>query len=67
MQSGTKVTAISGSDDPIALPQYARAYIAKASARGIPAEMITIPGKGHEILDDPVVVGEVAKAARNGR
>jgi predicted esterase len=66
MRDGTKVTAISGAQDPVTLPQYARSYIAKASARGISASMITIPDQGHEILNASVVVQEVAKAVRSG-
>jgi pimeloyl-ACP methyl ester carboxylesterase len=67
MRKGTKVTAISGANDPIALPQYARAYVAKANELGISASMITIPGKGHEILNDPAVINDVAEAVRGGR
>lgn len=65
MQRGTEITAISGATDPITLPEYAQAYIAKAKGQGILASMIQIPGKGHEILNEPEVVGEVAKAARS--
>jgi predicted esterase len=65
MEKGTKITAISGANDPIALPQYAHAYIAKATARGISASMLIIPGKGHEILNDPTVINDVAKAVCN--
>jgi len=65
MQGGTEVTAISGANDPIALPEYAQAYVTKAKGQGISASMIQIPGKGHEILNEPEVVGEVAKAASN--
>jgi len=50
---GTKITAISGVNDPNTLPKYARVYIAKASTLGISASMITLPDKGHEILNDP--------------
>jgi len=67
MQHGTEVTAISGADDPITLPQYAQAYVAKAKGQGISASMIEIPNKGHEILNEPEVVSEVAKAARSYR
>jgi hypothetical protein len=66
MRNGTEVTAISGAQDPLTLPQYARSYIAKAGARGISASMITIQGQGHEILNDSAVVQQVAKAVRNG-
>jgi predicted esterase len=62
MHETTAVTAISGSDDPVALPKYAKAYIAGAEESGIPATMIVLPGKGHEILNDPAVVDIVAQA-----
>jgi predicted alpha/beta hydrolase family esterase len=65
MGDGTIVTAISGANDPIALPQYARSYVAKARERGISADMIVIPNQGHEILNDPLVIQEVAKAVRS--
>jgi pimeloyl-ACP methyl ester carboxylesterase len=64
MQKGTAITAISGSDDPITLPEYARAYIDKAKQRGLDATFITIPGEGHEILLDPRVIEIIAHDAR---
>jgi pimeloyl-ACP methyl ester carboxylesterase len=64
MQKGTAITAISGSDDPITLPEYARAYIDKAKQRGLDATFITIPGEGHEILLDQRVIDIIAKDAR---
>lgn len=67
MQNTTTVTAISGADDPIALPQYARTYNSKAKAQGLSASLIEIPGKGHEILNDPAVLNEIANAVRNGQ
>jgi pimeloyl-ACP methyl ester carboxylesterase len=63
----TTITAISGANDPIALPEYAQTYVSKAAARGIQAEMIVIPGKGHEILLDPTVIDAVAGAVQSGR
>jgi alpha-beta hydrolase superfamily lysophospholipase len=66
MRDATQVTAISGANDPITLPQYAHAYIAKASAQGISASLIMIPNQGHEILNEPDVIREVAKAAGGG-
>jgi pimeloyl-ACP methyl ester carboxylesterase len=66
MQPGNvTITAISGSDDPLALPAYSKAYIAKAAARGIAASMITIPNKGHEILLEPAVIQDIASAIRS--
>jgi poly(3-hydroxybutyrate) depolymerase len=66
MPKDAKITAISGSDDPLALPQYSQLYIAKAIAEGIAAFMITIPGKGHEILLEPAVIEDIANAVRSG-
>jgi poly(3-hydroxybutyrate) depolymerase len=65
MNKTTAVTAISGSNDPLALPQYAQAYIAKAGRLGISAEMILLPGKGHEILNDGTVLDRVAASVRS--
>jgi pimeloyl-ACP methyl ester carboxylesterase len=67
MQPGKAViTAISGSGDPLALPQYAEAYVAKANAKGISASLVTIPGKGHEILLEPIVIEDIAKTIASG-
>jgi pimeloyl-ACP methyl ester carboxylesterase len=65
VNKSTTITAISGSDDLIALPQYAQTYIAKAKTLGIPAEMIVLRGKGHEILNETVVVERIAAAVRS--
>ena len=67
MGKQTRATAISGDKDPIALPEYAQDYIAKARTLGIPASMIVLPEKGHEILDDPAVIAHVSQAVRDGR
>jgi pimeloyl-ACP methyl ester carboxylesterase len=64
MKSSTTITAISGSDDPVALPQYAQTYIVNAKALGIPAQMIVLPGKGHEILNESSVIERIAAAVR---
>ena len=66
MKTDVKVTAISGANDPLALPEYAKAYVAQAQAQGIPASMLLIPDKGHEILLMPDVAHEVARAAQTG-
>jgi pimeloyl-ACP methyl ester carboxylesterase len=56
MGRATSILAISGSQDPIALPQYTKEYIQAAKARGLTASMVSIPGQGHEILLLPEVV-----------
>lgn len=65
MNKSTAITAISGSNDPIALPQYAETYIDRAKALGLSAEMIVLPGKGHEILNESVVLERVGACVRS--
>ena len=67
MDRATIVTAFSGSEDPLTLPAYAEAYVAKARSLGMTANLVTMPGKGHEILDDPAVEAAVAEASRERR
>ncbi|MBV8864686.1 MAG: hypothetical protein JO210_04720 [Acidobacteriaceae bacterium] len=65
MGKAIKVTAISGMNDSITPPQYARSYVAKATTLGISASMIIIPSRGHEIMNDPVVIEDIADAVRD--
>lgn len=65
MQPSTSITAISGSNDEITLPEYAESYIAKAKQAGITASMIVLAGRGHEILNDPAVIRQVATTVRS--
>jgi predicted esterase len=67
MRPSTSITAISGSRDEIALPEYAQSYIAKAKQAGITASMIVLEEKGHEILNDPAVIQQVATAVSSVR
>jgi predicted alpha/beta hydrolase family esterase len=64
VEKRTQVTAISGANDPVTLPEYAHNYIAKAKSRGISASLIILANKGHEILDDPAVIKEVSQAVQ---
>ena len=57
----TRIIAISGENDPIALPEYSRAYIARAKAQGNDAKLEILPAQGHEILNEPAVVRQVAQ------
>jgi predicted esterase len=59
MSKGVKVMAIAGKDDEIALPEYAFNYVVKANRLGISASMVTMGGKGHEILNEPFVMKQV--------
>ncbi|HJT98267.1 MAG TPA: alpha/beta fold hydrolase [Rhodanobacteraceae bacterium] len=64
MDRATIVSVFSGSEDPLTLPSYAKAYVDKATSLSIKADLVTIAGKGHEILDDPAVEQAVVAAAR---
>jgi pimeloyl-ACP methyl ester carboxylesterase len=68
MDAFTSVVAISGDEDPIALPQYSKSYISAANLRGLNASMISIPRQGHEILLLPkviqLVVGAIQKTGQ---
>jgi alpha/beta superfamily hydrolase len=65
MDLAVKITAISGSEDALTLPDYAQAYVDKASARGMTASMMIVPGQGHEILNSAPVLAHVAAGLRN--
>jgi hypothetical protein len=64
MDPGITITAISGSKDRIALPEFAQAYVETALARGITASMVLVPEQGHEILNSAAVMERVGAAAR---
>jgi alpha-beta hydrolase superfamily lysophospholipase len=63
----TEVTAISGVNDPLTLPEYAQRYVAKAKSLGIAASLVMIPDKGHEILLDPKVIEMVETTVKDWR
>jgi len=65
MSKDVSITALSGSVDPIALPQYTRDYVARANARGNPVEIVMLPGLGHEILNEPATIQQVATTVRS--
>lgn len=65
MSPAVTVIAISGANDPIALPEYAEAYVRKAQSRGLSASIKLIPNQGHEILLNDAVIKEVAQAAQH--
>jgi hypothetical protein len=60
-QSRTSVIAISGSTDPIKLPEYAERYVSRARQLGMLADMIVLPDRGHEILNDPAVLERIGE------
>jgi dienelactone hydrolase len=60
----TEIRAISGAQDPIALPQEAQAYVEKAKTRGIDATLTLIPNEKHDILLQQSVIDAVAASVR---
>jgi predicted esterase len=64
MTASTTIRAITGSNDDIALPIYARTYVERAKGRGIPASLRILPKADHDILLDDVVIAEVVAAAK---
>jgi pimeloyl-ACP methyl ester carboxylesterase len=64
MSSDISVIAVSGADDRTTLPQYARAYTRAARSRGIKALLLTLSGKGHEILNEDAVTEIVADSVK---
>jgi len=59
MRRGPSVTAISGSRDRVTLPEYSEQFVSRARQLGIPADMIVLPDRGHEILNDPAVLDRI--------
>jgi pimeloyl-ACP methyl ester carboxylesterase len=55
----TVVRAIVGSADTIAPPPFSRAYVQRLQARRVRADLVEVPGAGHDILLDPRVLGEI--------
>lgn len=64
MQKSVVVTAISGSSDAIAPAQEAAQYVGAATAGGITATLLMLPGKGHEIFEERPVVDAIAQSVK---
>lgn len=65
MDSGTSIVGIFGSQDPIALPMYTKAYVQEAKTLHLNASMISLAGEGHEILLLPQVAEAVVSLVKN--
>ncbi|WP_446743917.1 alpha/beta hydrolase [Silvibacterium acidisoli] len=64
MSCDMSIIAVSGAEDRTTLPQYARAYTRAARSRGIKALLLTLSGKGHEILNEDAVTEIVADSVK---
>lgn len=58
-----RAALIVGADDPITPPKFSRAYAEALALRGIATDYRVLPGKGHEILDDPEVLSAAERLA----
>ncbi|MCX8477941.1 MAG: alpha/beta fold hydrolase [Sphingomonas sp.] len=62
-QLDLRAALVVGADDPITPPRFSRAYAEALALRGIATDYRVIPGKGHEILDDPEVLSAAERLA----
>jgi pimeloyl-ACP methyl ester carboxylesterase len=56
IEPGTRILVVAGASDEITLPDYAKTYVRAARSRGLDAELVVLPDRGHDILDEPEVV-----------
>ncbi|UIJ44408.1 lysophospholipase [Sphingomonas cannabina] len=61
--SDTRAAIIVGAKDEIAPPALSRGYAEALALRGIATDFRIVPGKGHEILDDPEVITALQRLA----
>lgn len=59
----TRTAIIVGADDPITPPALSRGYAEALALRGVATDFRILPGKGHEILDDPETVAALQRLA----
>lgn len=62
-QLDLRAALVVGADDPITPPKFSRAYAEALALRGIATDYRVLPGKGHEILDDPEVLSAAERIA----
>jgi pimeloyl-ACP methyl ester carboxylesterase len=52
-----------GSDDAVTLVRFSRAYAEALTLRGVATDYRIVPGKGHDLLDDPEVLAATQRLA----
>lgn len=62
-QLDLRAALVVGADDPITPPKFSRAYAEALALRGIATDYRVLPGKGHDILDDPEVLSAAERLA----
>lgn len=60
---GLRAAVLVGSDDKVTPVKFSRAYAEALTLRGIATDYRIVPGKGHELLNDPEVLGAAQRLA----
>lgn len=58
-----RAAVLVGADDKVTPISYSRAYAEALTLRGIATDYRIVPGKGHELLDDPEVLAATTRLA----
>lgn len=61
VRAGLPVSVVTGLADPVALPAYSQRYAAALRERRVAAQLLELPGQGHEILLAPPVLAEIRR------
>lgn len=66
VRPGLPVRVVTGLADPLALPAYSRQYVAALQRHRVAAQLVELPGQGHEIFLAPAVVRQIVDLATTG-
>lgn len=58
-----RAAVLVGADDPVTPIPYSRAYAEALTLRGVATDYRIVPGKGHDLLDDPEVLAATTRLA----
>ena len=57
--ASTRVRMVVGSEDPIAPPEFTQEYADALRKHGVPVDVVTAPGRKHDILLESIVLGQL--------
>jgi acetyl esterase/lipase len=60
---GLRAAVLVGADDRITPVKFSRAYAEALTLRGIATDYRIVPGKGHDLLNDPEVLAATQRLA----
>ncbi|RYY42305.1 MAG: hypothetical protein EOP59_10320 [Sphingomonadales bacterium] len=60
---GLRAAVLVGADDAVTPVKFSRAYAEALTLRGIATDYRIVPGKGHDLLDDPEVLAATQRLA----